>query len=292
VLLSGSFVPTNPIAHAPRPPPSAEEIADRVDAQLRPVDNGFTIDPDTGADGVSDLQNTDWRVRTLAVRDLVRRGLKTLAPVRDLLTHDNEHVRQTVAMALGLLRDEAASDLLTDRLCEDPHPVVRSQAAIALGQIGGPGEAVEKSLTTEEHTDVRHQCAIALDRIRKNEPVESAVAEQFADLDTSTFGRVREGDPAPPFTLEDTGGQEGSLSDLRGVKTVVLIWVFADCCPVCHKEFHGLIQREARFRALDVEVATLECHDRYRCRVMEGKEGRRKGDSDEDRPQRQNVCGA
>lgn len=42
--------------------------------------------------------------------------------------------------------------------------------------------------------------------------------------------------------------------------------------PIAFKEFHGLIKREARFRELGIEVATLECHDRYRCRVMEGKE--------------------
>lgn len=108
--------------------------------------------------------------------------------------------------------------------------------------------------------------------MQKNEPVEPEVADTFAGLDPSMFDRVQEGDRAPDFTVEDTEEQTWTLSDVRGEKTVVLIWIFADWCPVCHKEFHGVIQREERFRKLDVEVATLECHDRYRCRVMEGKE--------------------
>jgi len=256
-------------------PPAPKEIAARIERHsFSPIDNGFTVDPGAGTDGVSDLKSDDWRVRTLAVRDLVRRGLETPAPIRELLGHTNEHVRQVAAQALGVLRSRPAVEPLSRVLQKDPDPVVRSQAAIALGQIGAPRNAVAGPLSDEEHTDVRHQCAVALDRIRKNEPVESAVAEQFAALDASTFGRAKEGEPAPPFTLEDTDGGEWALTDALGEKTVVLIWVFADWCPVCHREFHGLIDREARFRDLGVAVATLECHDRYRCRVMTGKEAR------------------
>jgi len=255
--------------------PSPEAIAQRVERHsFAPVDNGFTVDPETGTDGVSDLQSEDGRIRTLALRALVRRGMETPPAVRRLLTHENEHVRQIAATALGLLRVESATDALSRRLKEDPDPVVRAQAAIALGQIGASREAVADPLADEDHTDVRHQCAVALDRIEKNESVEPDVAETFAALDESSFGRVQVGEPAPTFTLDDTEGTPWSLSDVLGENTVVLLWVFADWCPVCHKEFHGLIEREERFRELDVAVATLECHDRYRSRLMAGKEFR------------------
>jgi len=213
-------------------------------------------------------------MRALAVRDLVRRGMETPIAVRGLLTHANEHVRQIAAMALGLLQTESATDALSRQLKEDSDPVVRSQAAIALGQIGASRNAVSDPLAGEDHTDVRHQCAVALDRIKKNEPVEPEVAEAFVDLDKSTFGRVQVGEPAPPFTLSDTDGNAWSLEDMLGERPVVLLWVFADWCPVCHKEFHGLIDRKDRFQDLDVAVATLECHDRYRSRLMVGKEFR------------------
>jgi len=254
---------------------SAEAIATRVENHsFSPVDSGFTVDQQTGNDGVADLRSDDGRVRTFAVRDLIRLGRKTPSPVCNLLDHDDKHVRQIAAMTLGVLGDDSAAEVLSRRLRDDPDPVVRSQAAIALGQIGAPRESVAAPLEDEKDTDVRHQCAVALDRIRKNEPVEPAVAEQFAGLDESTFGRVQAGQPAPPFTLEDTADDEWALSDVLGEKPVVLLWVFADWCPVCHKEFHGLIDREARFRELDVAVATLECHDRYRSRLMVGKEFR------------------
>jgi peroxiredoxin len=255
--------------------PSAADSAARVDHHsFAPVDNGFTVDPDTGHDGVADLESTDWAVRTRALRDLVRRGRETPTALLALLDHADEHVRNVAATALGLLRADTAVEKLSRRLRTDPNPVVRSQAAIALGQIGAPSAAVADPLEAETHTDVQHQCAVALDRIRKNEPVEPAVAEQVASLDEDTFGRVQPGDPAPSFTLDDTEGTPWSLSDVIGEKTVVLLWVFADWCPVCHKEFHGLITRKDRFQALDVAVATLECHDRYRSRLMVGKEFR------------------
>ncbi len=117
-------------------PFSAEEIAARLENHsFAHVDNGFTVDPDTGNDGVADLRSDDWHVRTLAVRDLIRLGRETPAPVLGMLDHDDKHVRQIAAMALGVLGDDSAAEALSRRLRDDPDPVVRSQAAIALGQI-------------------------------------------------------------------------------------------------------------------------------------------------------------
>ena len=255
-------------------PPPLDDIVSRVETHaFAPIHNGFTVDPEAESDGVTDRASSDWRVRTLAARDLVRRGRTDVAPIIELLDHDNVHVRQLGAMVLGLLRADVATGPLTRRLREDTDPVVRSHAAIALGQIGAPNEPVARLADAADHTDVRHQCAVAQDRIEKDVPVEPAVADELAALAPSTFGRVQAGDPAPDFALEDTEGTPWRLSDARG-KTVVLLWVFADWCPVCHKEFHGLIRREDRFREQDVEVVTLECHDRYRSRVMTGAEFR------------------
>lgn len=109
------------------------------------------------------------------------------------------------------------------------------------------------------------------DRIDKGAAVEPEVAERLAALEASDFGRVQAGDPAPDFVLEATDGQPWRLSDARG-NTVVLIWIFADWCPVCHNEFHELIKTRERFQSNGIDVATLEGHDRYRARVMAGQE--------------------
>ena len=45
-----------------------------------------------------------------------------------------------------------------------------------------------------------------------------------ADLPATELDRVKIGQPAPDFTLEDNDGKSITLSDFRGKKTVVLVF--------------------------------------------------------------------
>ena len=45
-----------------------------------------------------------------------------------------------------------------------------------------------------------------------------------ANLKPTDLERVKVGDPAPDFTLEDIDGKKISLSDFRGKKNVVLVF--------------------------------------------------------------------
>jgi cytochrome oxidase Cu insertion factor (SCO1/SenC/PrrC family) len=45
-----------------------------------------------------------------------------------------------------------------------------------------------------------------------------------ADLPATDLERVKVGQPAPDFTLEDMNGKEITLSDFRGKKSVVLVF--------------------------------------------------------------------
>lgn len=45
-----------------------------------------------------------------------------------------------------------------------------------------------------------------------------------ADLKPTDLGRVKVGDTAPDFTLEDMNGKRTSLSDFKGKKEVVLVF--------------------------------------------------------------------
>ncbi len=94
----------------------------------------------------------------------------------------------------------------------------------------------------------------------------------FRALDASRFESVEVGRAAPDFELQDTESKMWRLSDFREKKWVVLIWIFADWCPVCHGEFRELMKMRAEFEKEGVQVFTIECHDRYRGRVMVGKE--------------------
>jgi len=77
--------------------------------------------------------------------------------------------------------------------------------------------------------------------------------------------------PQLPIQLPDTEGRTWRLADFRGRKPVVLIWIFADWCPVCHGEFRELMDLRGEFEAAHIAVATLECHDLFPGRVMVGQ---------------------
>jgi peroxiredoxin len=190
------------------------------------------------------------------------------------LTDPSEHVRHVAAMVLGITRATNAVTALEEVLREDPDSVVRSQAAIALGQIGQRRSlaAVQAARTSDSSRDVRHQAELAAYAIEHDKTATPELAQAWAALDETTFGRVQVGQPAPDFQLPDTEGRPWRLADFRGRKSVMLIWIFADWCPVCHGEFRELIERRQQFEAANIEVATLECHDLFACRVMVGQE--------------------
>jgi peroxiredoxin len=251
------------------------QILARVRAHdFHPIRDGFTFDRQLNKHGVASLDDRDWRVRTLAVRDLVVLGAPGTPALVRALADKNAHVRHVATMVLGILQATNAVSSLEKVLREDGDSVVRSQAAIALGQIGQRTslpvvQAVQKD---DKSKDVQHQAELAAYAIEHGMTATPELAKSYAALDESTFGRVQVGQLASDFQLPDTEGKAWRLSDFRGKKPVVLIWVFADWCPVCHGEFRELIELRQQFEAADAQVFTLECHDLFPCRVMVGKE--------------------
>ncbi|MCZ6671396.1 MAG: redoxin domain-containing protein [Verrucomicrobia bacterium] len=237
-------------------------------------DNAFTNDRTLKQHGIADLTDSDWRVRLLAVRDLVRFGMDGVNEIIKGLTHTDEHVRQVCAMALGILKAQAAIDNLESVVRDDPIVMVRSQAVIALGQIESKDSLplLREQLKEDPSRDVRHQCELAVDQIRKQMGTTQEQLSAYQTLDPWRFESVEVGKAAQEFEMPDTESKVWRLSDFREEKWVVLIWVFADWCPVCHGEFRELIKMQAEFEKEEVQVFTIECHDRYRGRVMVGKE--------------------
>ncbi|MBI2301252.1 MAG: redoxin domain-containing protein [Armatimonadetes bacterium] len=251
------------------------EIFARVSAhEFNPTANGFTQDRGLNKPGVASLEDTDWRVRTLAVRDLVRLGAPASPGLVAALLDQSVHVRYLAAMTLGILRAADAVPALEQALRDDKDPTVRSQAAIALGQIGQVASlpAIRAAQKDGSSADVQYQAELAAYAIEHGLPAAPALAQSYAALDEATFGSVQVGQPARDFQLSDTDGRVWRLADFRGTKPVVLIWVFADWCPVCHGEFRELIELRQQFEAANAQVFTVECHDLFACRVMVGKE--------------------
>jgi peroxiredoxin len=238
-------------------------------------DNSLTIDRQLNASGVADLKNDDWRVRLLAVRDLVRIGSnEDVNEIQNGLQDESIHVRQVSAMALGILRAQSAISDLEQIVREDKNTMVRSQAIIALGQIESKNSLnlLREILTNDPSRDIRHQCELAIDQIEKKMGTTEKQLSAFLSLDESNFESVQVGSQAPNFVLQDTDGREWQLQNFKNKKWVVLIWVFADWCPVCHGEFQDLMKMQEEFEQAGVQVFTLETHDNYRGRVMVGKE--------------------
>jgi peroxiredoxin len=237
-------------------------------------DNSMTFDKDLNTAGIADLNDEDWKVRLLAVRDLVQEGSKSIHEILCGLNDSSIHVRQVTAYALGVISEKVAIEPLERVLMTDENAMVRAQAIISLGQLESRQSLniLREKLQEDPSGDVRHQCELAIDQIEKQKGTTVKLQEAFLSMDESTFETVNENTRATDFTLEDTEGSEWHLSDFRNKKWVVLIWVFADWCPVCHGEFHDLMKMQNQFEESDIQIFTLETHDTYRGRVMVGKE--------------------
>ncbi|MCK9411524.1 MAG: redoxin domain-containing protein [Prolixibacteraceae bacterium] len=258
-------------------PTTVQQIFERVRAhEFNPLneENSLTIDRKLNVDGIADLNNDDWRVRLLAVRDLVTEGIAKVGEIAKGLVDISIDVRQISAMTLGILNAKSAINALEHVVRTDDNTMVRSQAVIALGQLESKESLslLREKLKEDSSRDVRHQCELAIYQIENQMGVTNKQLAAFLSLDKSTFETAKKGLVAPDFVLEDTEGKEWQLSLFRNKKWVILIWVFADWCPVCHSEFHDLMKKREEFNKAAVQVFTLEIHDKYRGRVMVGKE--------------------
>lgn len=253
------------------------QVFERVEAhQFHPLneENSMTLDRGLKTAGIANLDDDDWRVRLLAVRDLVRTGVSNVDEIKKGLANENIYVRQISTMSLGILLAKQAVVELEKVVSDDDIAMVRSQAVIALGQMESKQslDLLRTKRKDDPSRDVRHQCELAIYQIEKQMGGTEKQLAAYLALDESTFETIEVGSVAPDFALEDTESNEWQLSQFRDKKWVVLIWVFADWCPVCHGEFHDLMKMQEEFKDADVQVFTVETHDLYRGRVMVGKE--------------------
>lgn len=248
------------------------QVTGMEDNQILERIREHNFESNSGYDGVGDLNDNAWKVRTLAIRDMVRLGSGAMPVLMAGLKDKNRHVRHVCVSALGILGVHNAGSELVSLLTGDPDPVVRGQAAEALGQIKYTQAAsiLETVSKQGKNQNVRHRAKLATSRLKEGLITNEELVNAWTGLDEQTFGQVRVGSQAPNFELKDTGGKMWHLSDFKNKKTVVLIWIFADWCGVCHREFHDLIEMENQFKKNNVQVFTIECHDLHRCKVMVG----------------------
>jgi len=254
---------------------NVSKVLSRVQAhKFHPLNGSetFTRDRRLKKHGIADLKDADWQVRLSAVRDLVRSG--SIDEIKKGLENKNKQVRYITAMSLGILKATGAIKALEKILSEDKIAFVRCQAAMALGQIEAKESLslLQEKFKNDPSKDVRHQCELAIYQIKNKMGASKEQIQAFKSLEIKNLKKLERGKKAPDFSLPDTEGKTWKLSDFEKKNWVVLIWVFADWCPVCHGEFRELIKLKDDFQKAGVKVVTLECHDSYRGRVMVGKE--------------------
>ena len=68
---------------------------------------------------------------------------------------------------------------------------------------------------------------------------------------------LRNQTPAPEFSLLDQNGQQRTLSELRGDKTLVLFYYRGAFCPTSRKQLGDYADNYSRFEPLGAELIAI-----------------------------------
>jgi HEAT repeat protein len=173
------------------------------------------------------LDDSGWKARLEAFRDLVRLGDKAVPVLTEALGKGEPETRTFAAQALTFLADSAARPAL-DKAVEDSHPAVRLYAIDALSMFGRlKGTEQYRQLREKDpNRDVRSHMAFALERDDKPQP--AAIQKALLNYDLAGLDTAKVGKPAPDFTLTDALGKTYRLRDFRSKKAVVLVFIYGD----------------------------------------------------------------
>ncbi|MCI0458645.1 MAG: HEAT repeat domain-containing protein [Gemmataceae bacterium] len=173
------------------------------------------------------LEDAGWKARQEAFQKLVRLGGAAVPALTEALARGEPEVRIFAAQALALLAEPASRPALEQAL-KDAHAAVRLYAIDALSMFGRleATEQYRQLRDKDRNRDVRAHMTFALGRDEQPQPPaiqKTLLAYDLARLDTARLGR-----PAPDFTLTDPLGKTYRLSQFRGGKAVVLVFIYGD----------------------------------------------------------------
>jgi hypothetical protein len=215
----------------PAQPPAAPGQRQGTDSTARSADDviaRFRREWSAEKDHMRPLADRGWKTRTAALQGLVQLGPKAVTPLVRALDDGDDEMRVFAAQVLGFVGDARVALRLERTLAEDKVPAARLYAADSLGMIGGlqPKPLFERIEAEDPNKDVRTHMRFALER--KGEALPEKVRENLGGFDLQRLDTAEVGMPAPDFTLTDALGQSYRLSDFRGKKAVVLLFIYGD----------------------------------------------------------------
>ncbi len=173
------------------------------------------------------LNDAGWKARLEAFRDLVGLGDKAVPVLTDALVKGKPETRIFAAQTLTLLANPMGRPAL-EKALKDSQPAVRLYAIDALSMFGRVEETpLYRQLRDKDpNRDVRAHMAFALERDDKPRPTE--IQKALLDYNLKSLNTAQVGKPAPDFTLSDPLGKSYRLSQFRGRKAVVLVFIYGD----------------------------------------------------------------
>ena len=208
-----------------------------------------------------------WKSRMTALCSLAKLGKDTIPVLLEGLDDNDDEVRELAAQAMGYLGDSSVIERLDRAIRLDPSATVRIYATIARGSIGGdlPESLSKEILRYDPHSMVRNR--LELTSLRGNHKGSSLARDGLASFDLSTMDTARIDSLAPDFSLRDLDGHSYRLSDFRGKKDVVLVFVYGVTCTFCTGQIGNLRQKLGEFESLGTKILVVEANDPYRVRA-------------------------
>lgn len=176
--------------------------------------------------------NDDWQERMRALRQLAIAGEDAVEPLLKAVKGGDEPVRILAAQALGYLpirerERQSVRDALLAAAKDDASGAVRLYAVDSLGMLGGNVRSeLEPLLDLETNRDVKMHIRYALER--EGRAIDPEVCRRLVNWDARQMNSAEPGKLAPDFELPTLTGDRIRLSDHRGKKEVVLVFIYGD----------------------------------------------------------------
>ena len=171
--------------------------------------------------------SSDWKTRMKSIQSLVANGKDSIPVIEKYLSDDDTPTRIMAAQAIGYLATHADIEKLQSAFKKESDAAARLYLVDAIG-MSGQGEQVDwkKLADGEKNRDVMKHIRYAIER--KGSAVDQPVVDTLTSWDYDSMTLVKEGQTAPDFTLNSVEGVEYKLSQFKGDKPVVLVFVYGD----------------------------------------------------------------